>query len=175
MPHPSASLHVWQAYQAARDREHRATWRTPPRQPPRPPYHHHPGRVCRLCGVKLTGRQRTWCADGCVLVWFLATDSAVALRHLVELHGRRCWECWATEEPGTWPWWETGHTGTPPAQAIVLEVEHVRPLWSLTDLERGELRWWLPFNLQLLCRPCHRRKSAREAGERAQVRRVGRP
>lgn len=60
--------------------------------------------------------------------------------------GNLCWVCF--DEPG----WE---------------VDHVRPLWSLTQEERLELRWWLPFNLQLIGHSCHKAKTAREAHLRA--------
>lgn len=63
--------------------------------------------------------------------------------------------------------------GPPEPRQVVLEVEHVRPLWSLTEEERTRLRWWLPFNLQLLCEACHRAKSRREAAARAAFRRTG--
>lgn len=106
-----------------------------------------------MCGTTpLPGRRRSWCSDACVDLWNLATMPRVQLSQLVALHGPGCWSC------------GSDHDG--------LEVEHVRPLWSLTDDERGELRWWLPFNLQLLCRTCHRAKTAREAGERAARRRA---
>lgn len=71
---------------------------------------------------------------------------AVATKMLAEIHGDHCWACDAV---------------------AVLELEHVRPLWSLTDDERQQLRWWLPYNLQLLCVPCHRAKTSHEAGLRA--------
>lgn len=57
--------------------------------------------------------------------------------------------------------WECG------ALTYRVDVDHVRPLWSLTDQERTELRWWLPFNLQLLCHDCHKAKTKREAAQRA--------
>lgn len=50
-----------------------------------------------------------------------------------------------------------------------VEVDHVVPLWNLTDDERLELKWWLPFNLELLCRRCHGKKTRREARRRAQI------
>lgn len=101
--------------------------------------------------------------------------------HLVDLHGSGCWECGETIGPGwtIWSGWEPRDVeslylrdhGPPEPGPIVLHVDHIRPLWSLTDEERRELRWWLPFNLQLLCAACHAAKTAREARERAQVRR----
>lgn len=60
----------------------------------------------------------------------------------------------------------------PPAPDLVaLEVDHRRPLWSLTDDERDDLDWWLLGNLQLLCPDCHKAKTKREAADRAALRR----
>jgi hypothetical protein len=77
--------------------------------------------------------------------------------------------------------WPNAHTrlapegeGPPPPVRSPLEVEHVRPLWSLTPEERRDLSWWGLPNLQLLCQPCHRAKTRHEAGWRAAVR-AGRP
>lgn len=79
-----------------------------------------------------------------------ASSSGLMLRHLVGLHGWRCWHCGE--------------------ESLALDVDHVRPLWSLSEEERGEPRWWLPFNVQLLCPSCHRAKTAREARWRAMAR-----
>lgn len=78
-------------------------------------------------------------------MWNLATSPRYAWSELRK-QADCCWQC--------------------RARGRALEVEHVRPLWSLTPSERLELKWWLPFNLQLLCRDCHRAKTAREARER---------
>ncbi len=75
-------------------------------------------------------------------------DSARATVALVARDGYRCAHC-GSQEPGG------------------LQVDHVRPLWSLTEHERTELAWWLLGNLQLLCTGCHKDKSAAEAAERA--------
>ena len=52
------------------------------------------------------------------------------------------------------------------------ELDHVVPLWRVAMMPKGKrtLRWWLPGNLQALCVPCHRRKTAREAARRADLR-----
>lgn len=83
-------------------------------------------------------------------MWHYVAFPQVAVGLLVQAHGQICWGCRARNRP--------------------LELEHVRPLWSLTPAERLELKWWLPFNLQLLCRECHRAKTAREARERYDLR-----
>lgn len=129
----------------------------------RPPPDGYPGRkyrepyrdlrpasgTCTLCSGPVTGRRRTWCSDRCVELWRLATTRPVQVAHLRAVYDG-CWSC--------------GRQGGP------VEVDHVRPLWSLTTVERYELRWWLPGNLQLLCPECHKGKTAREARDRALVR-----
>lgn len=146
------------------------------RTPPRPPYERTPD-ACSLCGTPPPGRRRSWCSDQCVQTWWLATDAQTQLRHLVELHGQVCWGCGAREwyPPRDYvvrKQWSMRHfIGPIGPRPVKLEVEHRRPLWSLTPEERRELRWWLPFNLQLLCVSCHRAKTKREAGERAAGRR----
>lgn len=87
---------------------------------------------------------------------------------------------WRDRQPAPEGWihptyceWPGPVLGPPSPLRVELEVEHVRPLWSLDEVERLELRWWLPFNLQLLCVPCHRAKTKREAGARAAYRRTG--
>lgn len=99
-----------------------------------------------MCGEKPTTKRARW-HPVCVELWKLAAWPVVQLAHLLKTHGRICWGCGARD--------------------LFLELEHIRPLWSLDDRERLELKWWLPFNLQLLCRDCHRAKTAREATERA--------
>ena len=56
---------------------------------------------------------------------------------------------------------------------IVLEVDHVIPLWKVAVLASADRRWYFTIeNLQLLCLACHRRKSAVEAAERAKLNRI---
>ena len=115
----------------------------PLRTPPRPPFELRDG--CPMCGQKPESKRARW-HPLCVELWKLAAWPATQLAHLLKTHGRICWGCAARDR--------------------ALELEHIRPLWSLNDQERLELKWWLPFNLQLLCRECHAAKTAREARER---------
>lgn len=103
--------------------------------------------VCPMCGED-AGLKRGWWHRECAAVWNF-TRPSWALRELLAV-SERCWNC--RERYGN-------------------EVDHIRPLYSLTPDERRELKWWLPFNMQLLCRVCHREKSRREAAERAAHRR----
>jgi hypothetical protein len=128
------------------------------RSPPRPPHEKAPN-TCSLCGTTpLPGRRQSWCSDECVNRWMAATGSRDhAVKILIEIHGAVCAECGAER------------------LAVELDVDHTRPLWSLTDDERLDLSWWMPeTNLQLLCHdPCHKAKTKREAAERAKARRRG--
>lgn len=103
-----------------------------------------------LCGEVLGPRRRAWCSDLCGHLWMAAANQSLFLGHLTALHG---WACWGCGESQSWD----GR----------LDVDHVKPLWALTDEERLEPRWWLPFNLQLLCPDCHKAKTKWEAGCRA--------
>lgn len=137
-----------------RDRQRRANARQnrSVRRPPRPPHERTKG-ACSMCGTSpLPGRRRSWCSDACVDLWNLAASPAFAKGQLLALHGAVCWTC-GRQDPA-------------------VELEHARPLWALTEEERAELRWWLPFNLTLMCPPCHRAKSRAEAAERAALRRA---
>ncbi len=71
--------------------------------------------------------------------------------HLVSLHGDVCVGC---------------------GDETLCELDHRRPLWSLTADERQDIRWWLPSNLQLLGERCHKEKTRREARSRAAYRRA---
>lgn len=124
------------------------------RNPPRLPFNR--AGVCRLCGADVVAPRRSWCSQACVDIWWMATSSDRARRDLVAFYPG-CWECGELES------FDVG-----------VQVDHVVPLWNLTVAERLELKWWLPFNLQLLCDRCHAVKTKREAGRRAEIRRTGR-
>lgn len=98
-----------------------------------------------MCGDRVQPPQRTWHKD-CSAIWALACEPKILRHHLEVFGGRDCHEC--GREPG-------------------LYIDHRRPLWSLDEEERRELRWWLPFNTQLLGKVCHDAKTRREAGDRA--------
>lgn len=141
------------------------------RIPPRPPFERQfrrrpdgtVDRLCSLCGTVVTGRRRNWCSDLCVSTWRMIAYSSETAAQLFDLHGHTCWSC--------------GQPGYPDPKVpwgAVLEMDHRRPLWSLTPEERTELKWWLPFNLWLICRACHRTKTRAEAADRAAGVRGGR-
>lgn len=126
--------------------------------------------ACQLCQSPLPPRRRSWCSDACGQIWMGASNGTIMLAHLIELHGRECWTCGARWQPGRAQTWRS-ELGPPLPVPVMLEVDHIRALWSLTDEERSQPRWWLPFNIQLLCPTCHKAKTAGEAAARAAARR----
>lgn len=126
-----------------------------------PPRNERPAPgTCSLCSSPIPegSRRRTWCSQRCVDLWDLATRPS-AQRAQLRWWFDGCWSC--------------GRTHDDDGLRLDLDVDHIRPLWSLTEVERGELRWWLPFNLQLLCPDCHKRKTRAEAGARAAQKKSG--
>lgn len=122
-------------------------------------------RVCPMCGEHSTSK-RAWWHPECAAVWNLAASPRFAIKELLSnVGGDVCWSCRRTRD-------ERIEDGDDHRWPIELELEHIRPLWSLSSEERLELKWWLPFNLQLLCRPCHRAKTAAEARERFDLERA---
>lgn len=139
----------------------------------RPPSLWAPQGQCKLCRSPRPQGSRDWCSDTCGEMARAMVQQANWRPHLVALMGHACWQCGERWSPGRKvpPWQlENGQNMVvyPPAPApITLQVDHVVPLWRLTATQRLQPRWWLPYNLQLLCTTCHRTKTASEAAERA--------
>lgn len=140
------------ARRQAADAARRATYkrRKEVREPPPWPFKKVAG-ACNLCGTDVPKPRRSWCSAECVAINELSRFPDVARHQLLWVYDG-CHRCGAR----TWK----------------LDVDHRRPLWSLTPAERGELRWWLPFNLWLLCDECHKAKTKWEAAARAQGRNI---
>ena len=69
--------------------------------------------------------------------------------------------------------WGYGDDETPKCEPF--ELDHIVPLWRVAMMpspRNRALRYWLAGNLQLLCVPCHRVKTKREAAERGYRRRL---
>lgn len=143
---------------------------------------------CWLCGGGLgLSAARHWHST-CGQLWgaLVSVKASQAYDVVAKAYGQRC-IAKADSFAG-----QLGYERCPVTDPRKLQVDHVRPLATLTDTERRDLRWWgidlaelrrcavlqardrtrtyHPPNLQLLCGPCHRAKSARETKERARVR-----
>lgn len=160
---------------------------------------------CSWCDGKIetTNAGRRGWHDGregepdCLFELKLHTDREVQVNFLLGRDGPGCCDC--GELKGRW-----SHGGMPtdpdklrswgekwarwyPADVYVgeleiidwstsLELEHDIPLWLVEHLPPWERRRYFgPSNLKLRCRPCHLRKSAWEAAERAKGNRLRDP
>ena len=110
---------------------------------------------CRWCGGRIIekngqpSKRRTWHA-GCLETYFVHTRLDAQRAFLAERDGRKCAEC-----------------GTPGLG----EVDHKIPLWKVQDLPDEERRKYFgPENIWALCLRCHQAKTAKEAAERARLR-----
>lgn len=149
-----------------------------------------PAHWCRWCGGEITlGRvkQRSW-HDGregepdCLLEYYLHSRRDHQFRHVEARDGRRCWDCGESPERWLrkgevsmgvqgWPRGEPLPRYSEVERVTALQVDHEVPLWAVAHLPDDERRpFFGPKNLRLRCDPCHKLKTAREAGERARAR-----
>lgn len=163
------------------------------RRPPMPP--RPPRGTCKWCadailypaGHKRAGEaeKRNW-HPGCVTKYLIATQSQAQRKACWERDRGKCAGCGVV---ATKPGWRRGGTvymygyltgeysAVWPVTIDLWDADHITPLWSapadmaLSDRER----WFGLENLQTLCRACHKAKSAREAKERAEVKRPALP
>ena len=129
------------------------------RRPPTPPsFSKYPTQGhCRWCDkpiLKKDGtpnRRRLW-HPGCADIYKVAAFRDIAGWRVLDRDGGVCAAC--------------------RQKVVVWEIDHVVPLWSVDPDEPDAIRYWLIDNLQTLCRPCHKAKTARESAERAKIRQM---
>lgn len=133
--------------------------------------------LCRVCGVRVSGRRRTFCSDDCVQVYLqddwkfirgrvqkrdrgvcaaCGLDTEILMRVMRRAGGRN--GCWAWFLRDIWRQLDFGLN-----QRALWEMDHIleRARGGTNDLA----------NLQTLCVPCHKDKTSRFSRERAQDRR----
>lgn len=115
------------------------------RRPPKPASWDIARGNCRFCGAAILkedgklNRRMHW-HPNCVHEWKIMNDPRVARAYVWDRFKGECQCC----GKNTWSYGETW------------EVDHIDPLF----LAAGDLSYWSPGNLQLLCtEPCHREKS----------------
>lgn len=108
---------------------------------------------CRWCGGEIRKNDKpntraNW-HPACVAEYRLHAFSASQFNFLIERDGRVC-----------------GVKGC--GEVHALQVEHRVPLWKVRHLpDAARIKYYGPENLWLNCETCHKRKSKREAAERA--------
>ena len=129
------------------------------RNPPKPDhYDSTPPGTCRWCGGKIgptkTGRDsRAHWHAACYEEYEVLFHTSVTRKAVWKRDHGRCAACGhACDRKGTDGW----------------QMDHIVPLIEA----QGDIAYWRLPNLQTLCKPCHKAKTAREATERAAVRRA---
>jgi hypothetical protein len=132
------------------------------RKPPRPSTWNSPKGTCRFCGEAIieNGKQnlrKNWHKE-CVGIWLVMSDPREARRHVWKRESGICQGCEkdlhdSVNETSTvlWQYHQTW------------EADHHQPLWEA----EGDLSFWHPDNLRLLCSDCHLVKTKEEATRRA--------
>lgn len=160
-------------------------WRTPPRD-----YAFAPRGQCMWCREPIShpngtpNMRRSW-HPACVVEYRVSRFQGDARRALEERDKGQCAQCGSTPEtrPGRWARGQTVYDYAPdglhPYQRISWEpvgwvADHITPLWSVDNRKPDNFWAWTLANLQTLCGPCHAAKTAREAAERAAIRRANR-
>lgn len=167
------------------------SWYT--RRPPREPNWRVGKGLCVWCGGKLEGRRRSWCSDACVAEYRIANFAGDAASQVFRRDQGKCASCGSTpadryrwrQNCALWTqsrWisryrWPEGWDGEAPVTWIERtdpgwEADHIVPLWSVDRDAPDAFRFWTLANLQTLCLPCHKAKTAREAAQRAASRRA---
>jgi len=145
----------------------------------RPLRKHH--TICRWCGGPLSGRRTSWCSEDCWATYFIQINPRVyvsrrdngvcarckldtrLLKRVLLLASRSLRD---TESPvRMWSWSAVlkDWLGMPRGRSF-WDADHIVPLSQGGDHH--------PRNLQTLCVPCHKLKSAEDAARAAKRRRA---
>ena len=167
------------------------------RKPPKPPGWHASKGVCRFCAgeiwedsgsrlvLKTAKCWHDWPEHPCRHLWAIANDPGYArMQVFLRDHGV-CSYCAAdtkVRKPDGWASWEDvladireiGPSSLPPALPGLgaWDTEHEIPLWLVDRDASDALKFWLMGNLKTACHRCHSEKTAREAGQRAKIKRI---
>lgn len=109
------------------------------RQPPKPIFWNVPRGSCRFCGTEIVendkiNRRKHWHSK-CAKTWRIMNNPSDAREYVLKRDRKTCQECGEKK--------------------MAFEVDHIRPLFEA----KGNLDYWKPENLVLLCRPCHVEKT----------------
>lgn len=130
------------------------------------PYPFNQKGCCHWCGGPVVSPRRTWCSEACVTEWTVRTSGAAVRAAVYERDHGICTECGIdttaekrTRYEASGRTWHD-HWGI----RADWDADHIVAVWRGGGLAGLD-------GYQTLCRPCHAAKTAREAAERAQLRR----
>lgn len=152
--------------------------------------------VCRHCGGKLSGRRTAWCSDSCRVDWEVRSSPSQARFHVEKRDHGVCKACGvntrerdrrvkaALKAAVQSTLAECLHSPARARKAIVAFTEgQTLALFGLKN--KSDLGWQMDHivpvehgggecgleNLQTLCNPCHKKKTAQQAKARARRKR----
>lgn len=136
----------------------------------------NPPNICRLCGEPCPGRRYSWCSDECVDAYNLISSSA-ALRQATFARDKGiCAICGVDCDALQKRVDAMGYEQRGAAFAVLRENGSNVPtcrtsfcgsLWESHHVEPvDEGGSWELSNVQTLCHPCHKEKTAKQAGRR---------
>lgn len=154
----------------------------------KPPLRRHVRGICQWCGGAIELRLKK---DGtphkiqasmhrdCTAEYMAAQNPSSFRDALIERDGRGCAVCgeaphsWEPRKPPRLIYYHKAGPACDVEWRLMLDVDHIVPLWKVADLPDDQRREYFKIgNLQLLCGHCHKRKSAKEAAERAHLKRL---
>lgn len=144
--------------------------------PPKPPY------LCRLCGEPCPGRRSSWCSDECMDAYYTATDAGWLRRKVLKRDKGICAACGIDAEALGNRLDYMHHEQRTEAFKVLRENGFNVPsygtyscssLWEadhVEALDEGGSREL--SNVQTLCHPCHKEKTAEQASRRGKQQRL---
>ena len=150
-----------------------------------------PGR-CRLCEEPLTGKRKSWCSEECSTSYYIVTSSSVLRYHVYNRDHGVCATCnMPCVDLEIQIYGYDTMLKLPTPQSAVKRSHHMvmamraemqkrgfsvasnRSFWDADHYEALEEGGsWRLENVQTLCVPCHKKKTAEHTGRRARIKRV---
>lgn len=144
--------------------------------PPKPPLR------CRLCDGELSGRRTSWCSDECSDAYYILTSSSFLRVKIYARDKGICKKCGLDCEALERRINMMNNKAKPAAKTVLFENGFsirigawcdTGSLWDADHIDPlNEGGSWELSNVQTLCSPCHKEKTAEQASRRAKQRKL---
>ena len=139
------------------EKKHGKNYRVPPKPDS---YYTNIKGCCRWCGDMIIREdetinyRRSW-HPKCLEEYLFIYHQPETRKHIWIRDGGKCAYCDKAATKGKW------------------QLDHIKPLVEQKDVpwHKRDFSYWMPDNLQILCNGCHKKKTSKEATERARKRR----